>query len=243
LDQNWLERKLLDVASAVVPIEIGSPPIPMDQLSPLEDLRQVLRRAGAKGTRASIFYAFGLHFNPELPSLDVQTLLAYLRAFLLLYPWLRQRVELDLSRAISPYVNRFPSEYARLVLDPDYQPDAARFIDDYLEHNPTRNRGLDLLPALACLDEDRALRSVEDPHLVKSRPALHYRLPNCDIDDPRWTLASEWNTWIAVERLAIEPARMLAMCRDYLDADDASLRPFVDLWPDVLERYTQSEVL
>lgn len=48
------------------------------------------------------------------------------------------------------------------------------------------------------------MSQVEDPHLVKARPAYHYRLPNCLIDEPDWRLAREWNTWVAVERLAAD---------------------------------------
>jgi hypothetical protein len=58
---------------------------------------------------------------------------------------------------------------------------------------------------------------VEDKHLVKPRPAFHYRLPNCLIDEPDWTLAREWNTWVTVEQLASDPERIRTMSREYLD--------------------------
>ena len=96
-----------------------------------------------------------------------------------------------------------------------------------------------MLPVLAHLDERRVIDRVEDPHLVKGRPAFHYRLPNCMVDEPGWTLAREWNTWVAVERLAADPRKLAEMSRDYLAADEQSLRPFFDKWPDVLERYTR----
>ena len=238
---NWntdpLERLLTGVLSTWVPFEIGSPPIPIDQLSQLDDLREKLRLAGAQGTRTSFRYAFGMHINPELASDDPAEIRDHLRAFLLLLPWLQERVMVDLTRRVMPFINPFPVEYARLVLQPDYPHDADRLIDDYMTHNPTRNRPLDLVPVLAYLDRDRVMAKVEDPHLIKARPAYHYRLPNCLIDEPTWTLAREWNTWVAVERLAADKPMLRQLSCDYLEADEQSFRPFTDKWPDALSRF------
>ena len=68
----------------------------------------------------------------------------------------------------------------------DYPATADRLIDDYVRFNPTRNRPLDMLPVLACLDRERTLAAVEDPHLTKPRPAFHYRMPNSLLDEPDW---------------------------------------------------------
>jgi hypothetical protein len=239
-DTGWLERALLGVLSTVVPIEIAAPPIPIDQLAPLDQLRHRLHLAGAKGTRASVLYAFGMHINPEIVSDDPVELLNYLRAFILLYPWLKRESEVDLTRSISPYIDRVPSEYGRLIMQPNYRATRERLIDDFLTHNPTRNRPLDMLPVLTHLDAERVQRNVPDMSLVKPRPSFHYRLPNCMIDEPQWTLASEWNRWVAVERLANDPQRIAAMSRDYQAAEAESFKPFVDKWPDVLEQYMKS---
>jgi len=239
-DMTWLETKILDAASLLVPIEIAAPPIVIDQLDPLDDLRQRLLDAGAKGTRRSVLYAFGMHINPEVPDPhDAAALRDTLRAFLLLFPWLKQRVEVDLSRRVVPYINPFPTEYVLCVLQPDYPEGSDRFIDDYLKYNATRNRPLDLLPALACLDEDRVTRTVEDPHLVKPRPAYHYRLPNCLIDEPDWSLAREWHTWVIVERLASDRAKLGRMSWEFLRAEKNALRPIIDEWPNQLAKYVE----
>jgi len=240
MDTSWLENALLGTFSTVVPVEIGTPPLPVTELEPLDELRARLHEAKARGTRASILYAFGLHINPEIPASDAGEILNFLRAFLLLYPWVKQRAEVDISRRISPYINPFPDEYVRLVLREDYPREQAALIDDYLAHNPTRNRPLDLLPVLAHLDEQRVMRQVEDAHLVKPRPAFHYRLPNCMIDEDGWTVAREWNTWVAVERLAADRRRIADMSADYLRADRAPFKPFVDKWPAVLESYLEA---
>jgi hypothetical protein len=153
-------------------------------------------------------------------------------------------VDVNVTRRVAPFINPFPPAYARLVLSPGYGDSddrealKNRLIDDYLAHNPTRNRPLDMLPVLSLLDKDRVMSRVEEPRLVKPRPALHYRLPNCLIDEPDWSLAKEWNTWVAVERLAHHPHTIREMAEDYLRADEGSFRPFVDKWPGVLERYT-----
>ena len=238
-DTKWLEEKVRAVAGTMVPIEISTPPLPLTDLARLDVLRARLRDAGANGTRTALWYAFGMHINPEAPSLEPAALLAHLRAFLLLYPWLKSRSEVDLTRSISPYIKPFPAAYARLVLDPDYDATAGRLVEDYLSHNPTRNRPLDMTPVLACLDEARVNALVQEKHLVTPRPAFHYRLPNCMVDEEHWTLAAEWNRWVEVERLASDPARLAAMSRDYLAADQQSLRPFIDRWPGVLAQHLE----
>ncbi|HYO07940.1 MAG TPA: amidoligase family protein [Tepidisphaeraceae bacterium] len=240
MDLQWLETALLGTFSTLVPIEVGSPPIQITDLAPLDELRRRLHEARARGTRASVLYAFGMHINPEIPSDDPGLLRDYLRAFLLLYPWIKERAEVDITRRITPYVNPFPDEYARLVLSPDYPASRERLIDDYLAHNPTRNRALDMLPVLAHLDAARVIGQVEDKHLVKPRPAFHYRLPNCMIDEPGWLLADEWNLWVTVERLAHDAELLAEMSRDYLRAEQRSFKPFTNKWPAVLETYVRA---
>ena len=241
MNTDPLESALMGVLSTWVPFEIGTPPLPFDQFHLLDDLRNRLREDGAKGTRTSIRYAFGMHINPELPSDDPGSIRDHLRAFFLLQPWLKERVDVDLTRRMMPFINPFPNDYARLVVQADYPADKDRLIDDYLRYNPTRNRPLDLLPVLGYLDRDRVISRVEDPHLVKPRPAYHYRLPNCLIDEPEWSIAREWNTWVAVERLAADRDRLAAMSGDYLEADEQSFRPFVDKWPGLLNQYMAAE--
>jgi hypothetical protein len=236
-DMHWIENVLLTTFSTVVPIEIGAPPLPITELTPLEELRRRLHEAKAKGTRASILYAFGMHINPEIPSDDPGMLRDVVRAFILLYPWIKERAEVDMARRISPYVNPFPDEYARMILSEDYPASLDRLIDDYIQHNPTRNRALDLLPVLAHLDAERVMAQLHDSARVKPRPAFHYRLPNCMIDEPYWTLAREWNLWVMIERLASDPVRLAGMSRDYLAADDESFKPLIDKWPAVLDSY------
>ena len=198
------ESVLKLAAEQVVPFEIVSPPIAMAQLWRLGDLFQVLRQAGAEG----------LHLNPEMPDLEAATILAYLRAFVCLFDWLRERSKVNISRRITPYIDPFEKPYIKLLLQQDYAPEQAQLIDDYLRHNPTRNRALDMLPLLAHLDEKRVRKAVADDR-IKSRPTLHYRLPNCEIDDPNWSLVQPWRAWLQVEALACDPPRLQRITRHY----------------------------
>ncbi|HEX6242197.1 MAG TPA: amidoligase family protein, partial [Polyangiales bacterium] len=220
-----VEDKLLQVASEVVPVEVITPPIPWNRLHELDPLWEKLRGAGAEDTYGSVFYAFGLHLNPEVPDRDPATLLAFLRAYLLLEDWVIESSNMDISRRIAPFVRPFPEPYRRKVLAPSYAPaDGAQLVDDYLEGNPTRNRGLDLLPLFVELFGRSLLSRVEEAELVKPRPTFHYRLPNCELAAPGWSPRADWNRWVAIERLAQEPALLAELSHAYLDTFDLPLR-------------------
>ena len=226
---TWTAELLERLVGQVVPWEIVTGPVPIADLHKLEPMVTALREAGALGTRHASYFAFGVHLNPELPDLEAATICRYFKAFLCLKDWLRQRSRLDFSRVLSPYISDFNDRYVRQVVAPDYQPGMAELIDDYLEANPTRNRSLDMLPVFAEVDRDRVLAVVDDP-LIKARPTLHYRLPNCEIDDPEWHLEGLWNDWLEVERLASDPERLQAMGKAYVRWLSELRVPFDDGW-------------
>ncbi len=205
---------LAEIARHVVPIEVVSPPMPMDEIMHFDAVIEKLRDAGARGTRQSPVYAFGLHLNPEMPALDAPTIAAYLRAFLCLYEWLLKVSEVDWTRRITPYINPFPGEYVRRAVAPDYAPSMTALMDDYLASNADRNRALDMLPLFAHLDEERVRAVIDDPR-IKPRPTLHYRLANCDIDRPGWSVLSAWRHWLEVERLAHDEERLTTVAAAY----------------------------
>ena len=213
---GWLEA-LSDVAAMVVPVEVVCPPIPLDALDRLAPMVDALRAAGAVGTEDSLLAAYGVHINAQIPRLDAPTLSAYLRAFALLQWWLVEAHEVDISRKVSPYIGLYPEAYVRLLLTTP-EPDLDRLSADYLEHNATRNRALDLLPLLAEIDAERVRDALDDPK-IKARPAFHYRLPNCHIERPGWSLAESWNVWCEVERLAARPDDLRDLGAAFLDAD------------------------
>lgn len=211
-----LERVIFRIAGLVVPLELVGPPVPWSELPTLDSIRSKLHEAGALGTESSAFYAFGMQLNVEAASLEADHLLAMLRAFVLQYEWLMDRSEPDLSRRISPYVQPYPEEFVIHLLQRDYEPDIETLIDDFLALTPTRNRPLDMLPLLAHIDKDRVMAAPVERDLIKPRPAFHYRLPNCRIDDADWSLAEAWNDWVEVERLASDPGRLERRAREHL---------------------------
>lgn len=223
------EEALRSAVELVIPVEVVSPPLPMDRLGEVDGLIDQLRDAGAKGTGGALLYAFGLQLNPEVPATDAATILRYLKAFLALADWLQIRGRIDLTRRLTAFVDPFPKEYVRRVIDPAYQPDLSGLIDDYLRFNPTRNRALDLLPLFLELDADR-VRSVVADARVKPRPALHYRLPNCEIDRPGWGLGAIWRDWLQVEHLAAEPERLAGLCDAYARFLDRPLAGLLENW-------------
>jgi len=204
---DLLDNVLQWLARMWIPCEIVAPPIPYTELPLLEDLRAELCAREARGTRASVLYGFSFQLNVEVPATDVETLLAHLQSFLLLYDWLAAVVDVDRTRKLGPFIQPFPEFYRRQVIDPTYQPDLDELIDDYLVANPTRNRPLDMLPVFATLRPEKVAALARNADKVKARPAFHYRLPNSLVDDPAWSIALEWNRWCEVDRLADAPAR------------------------------------
>jgi hypothetical protein len=195
------------VGELVVPTEIVFPPIARRRLREIDDFIPKLREAGAFGSRSGVLYGFGLQLNPEVLSTDVSHLVAVLRAYVMASPWLREQVSPDLTRRILPFTRPFPEDYVRLLVSAEYDPDLGRFIDDYLEYNPTRNRELDLLPLLAHLEEARVRAALPDAK-INSRPTWHYRLPESDLETPGWSVENEWLRFRRIEKLALDAGRL-----------------------------------
>ena len=212
--EELAEDMLRMIAERVAPVEVVSPPLPLDRLGVANALIRRLRDAGARGTGEELIYAFALQLNPELPETDADTIRRYIQAFLCVEDWLRARAQVDLTRRLTFFAEPFPKAYVRQVIAADYAPSLGPLIDDYLSANPTRNRALDLLPLFLHLDPER-VRAVVDDVRVKPRPTLHYRLPNSEIDMPGWDLGAAWGDWLVVERLAADPPRLEALCREY----------------------------
>lgn len=204
-----------DLSSLVVPYEVVCPPVEIDQLVELENLLKALREEGAQGTNDHLLHAFGAQFNPEIATRDPHWILSVLKADILLSNWLRSIMSIAFARRLLSFVDPFPAAYACKVLDPDYWPDTATLIDDYIDYNPTRNRELDLLPLFMWLDEKR-VRTRLAPGLVRPRPTFHCRLPNANIGEPMWSLTLEWNRWMVVERLADKPELLAEMGPAYI---------------------------
>jgi len=231
-----IEDSLKEMASSVVPFEIITPPVPLSEMGRLNDLVDELRRRKAKGTGSSFIYAFGMHINPELPNHSATSILNHLRAFVMLDPWIRKNAKINISRRLTPYINEYEPDYIELILNPAYQPDLSSLIVDYIRYDNSRNRPLDLLPAFMYLDEELTSGLIEDS-ITSARPAYHYRLPNCSLEDKNWTLASEWNRWVLVERLASDEKTLNQYSRAWLKMKRETMIGFEAKWIELMNRW------
>lgn len=216
--RQTMETLLHRVSEPFVPLELVGPPLPISRLHLFDDLTGALRLAGATGSSGNPLHAFGLQFNPEMPATTADVILRYLQAFFCLADWLVEQAQVDLTRRVTSYTDPFPHAYIEKVMQPDYQPSLGGLIDDYLLHNPSRNRALDLMPLFLHLDPQR-VRAVTDDPLIKPRPTLHYRLPNSNIHLPDWGIGKDWDDWCQVEMMAADEDRLMdcsAAYRRYL---------------------------
>ncbi|WP_162937835.1 amidoligase family protein [Indioceanicola profundi] len=218
---GWMLHRL-------VPCELITAPRPVDRLTDVDLACAALRRAGARGAGATAFASLGMHLNIEAPCLEAGYLTAVLKAYLLLEAWLRRETQ-PAKQVWAPHrPQRFPHAYVRQVIAPDYWPDMDRFIRDYLTANPTRDRGLDFLPLLLHLDEAQ-VRSRLPYEKIGARPAFHYRLPLAYVGDPAWSIRPDWTRWLAVEVLADDPEKLMALGELYLCFQGTS-----DAWADMV---------
>ena len=234
-------KLLSQAASLLVPLEVVCPPIPLDRLHVLEPMTTALRKAGAVGTEESLLAAYGVHINTEIPKLDAPTLSLYLRAYALLQWWLVDAHDVDVTRKISPYIDLYSEAYLKQVLS-EPEPSMDQIFDGYLEYNASRNRALDLLPILAEIDANRVRRVVDDPK-INARPAFHYRMPNCHIEHPDWSLSLAWNTWLLVEQLASNPGYLDELGAAFLAAERPLLGVNRNDWVEYVDRWLSEREL
>lgn len=237
-DKNYTETLLKSAAESLVPWEVVTPPIIISRLSELNSMVSCLRKKGALGTHHAARFAFGLHLNPDLPDLSADTIVRYMQAYLCLYDWIYANEKIDVARKITPHINHFDKDYILKVVDTQYQPDLDTFIEDYLEHNPSRNRSLDLLPLIAHIDE-KWVADHKEKALIKARPTFHYRLPNCDIDNPDWSLADSWSLWLKVEQLANNKEALENFMEEFREDYQRFTRAIDNKWVDRCDQLLQ----
>ncbi|HSI89687.1 MAG TPA: amidoligase family protein [Adhaeribacter sp.] len=228
--EEIVEGVLENLMTRFFPYEVATPPVPVTEIEQLEPLRQALYEHHAEGTEAFPTNAFGTHINTEVPDTEPETILRYLQAFLLLYPWLLEAGDTDFMRQnLTSFINPFPEEYTDLVLDPAYHPELAKLVEDYHRHNPDRNRPLDLYPLLSALAPEQVSHFTYLGK-VKPRLAFHYRLPNSRVSCSDWSLAQEWNNWVVIENLATDTARLQEMIKAYRLLKEDTLLGFEGKW-------------
>ena len=139
-------------------------------------------------------------------------------------------IDMTNSGTLSLYDAASDSQWSRPPAFPDGGAGLVSTIDDYLAFNPTRNRDLDMLPLLLHLDGAR-VRAALPNEKINGRPAFHYRLPDARVSDPGWSVAPDWNRWVAVERLASDRERLESVGLAFLafEGEEKS-------WGDTVER-------
>ena len=206
---QFLPEGVLDAARAVVPVEVVTPPLSPEQMDRVLDLTGALQKAGGKGTSDSLFAGFGIHFNPEITGYDDPYMLRTVIAYGLLEQWLRQWRPLDMSRRILPFVDPWPVHFTDALVEAD-DLDLSVLRQLVHTHLNGRNYGLDLLPILHAHDPE-GFAATFGKEASGARPAFHFRLPDCRLDEPDWSIAHEWDRWWLVEALAADEARYDAL--------------------------------
>lgn len=220
---HGIEANIDNASRLLIPCEVVTEPIPFNHLDTLDKLILTLNSLGAEGTQDSLIYAFGMHINPSIPNSNADTLRKYIQAFLLLSTWIIESANIDITRRfLTKYIDPFPAPYVELVLNESYTPAINSLIDDYLEHNPTRNRALDCLPIFCHIDQARVLAALseEERKLVSGRPAFHYRLPDCKLNVPGWSPHQPWNQWVYIEKLASDDALLGELIAEWRCSND-----------------------
>ena len=208
-----LGRAALDLARAVIPVELVTEPFTPARLDRLDQVLAQFRRAGATGTQDGLFLGFGVHLNVQILDDSVRHLWSVLTAFALTEPLLREAYGIDLSRRALPFVDPYP---ARLTdaLARGMPGSVDALAQSYFDISPSRNHALDMLPVFAHLLPDRTRRALAHGAggTVSARPAYHYRMPDCRIDNPAWSLTGEWAIWCEIEALADDRDTLERLC-------------------------------
>lgn len=189
-------------ASTIAPLEIVTPPLAVKDIPRLDTLCNRLRQQNAEGTKASFQNTFGLHINPEVMNEEPKAVINVMAAFAIMFPWLKREHGVDLTRHLSPFIEPYENDYVDLIASENGEPSWNKLITDYQRHNPTRNRALDMLPMMMH-KRFELVRSLYGPdEKINARPTFHYRLPNCELAQPHWSVSKEWRRWLIVEQAA-----------------------------------------
>ena len=240
-----LEHGVDRLSSSLVPCEIVTEPLVFAHFESLNSLVGVLGDMQASGTQSSLVNAFGTHINPSAPDLEATTIRNYIQGMLLLYDWIVLDADTDFSRRyFTRFIDPFPQRYLEQVLRAEYAPDTRQLMDDYLDHNPTRNRALDMLPMFAEIDEALVQTRVKSAErsLIKKRPAFHYRLPDCRIGEPGWSIAAEWNRWWYVEVIAADDDLRLELIDSWQAFQRGIRLPFSDDWAKLVGKFLRDRI-
>ena len=218
-DKTALRDAALSLGREVIPVEIVTEPLDRDGLIALDGLRAALREAGAVGSGGGVFFGFGVHLNIQIASQDAAGVVPPLLAYALIEDWLRSANPIDQTRRVLPFTAPYPTRLVQRLVGLGPAAALPHVIDAYLQEAPSRNHGLDMLPVFAHLAPGRSTQALTAA--TSARPAFHFRLPDCRIDDAGWTLDHEWRRWRTVERVAADSATLEALAHGWAEAHGA----------------------
>jgi len=236
-EADLFKELIYSLSEVVVPYEVVTPPFAFSALEEVERLRLELKKNGALGTSASIFYAFGMHINIQTYTYEAKELKDLLLAFVLMQEWIKETIQVDLTRKLSWFIEPFGREYIHLLCQKEYQPDLDRLIEDYILYNPTRNRALDMLPLFSHLRP--WVKEKLPDQKISPRPAFHYRLPNSRIDEDEWSVAKEFNVWTLVEKGALNKEALDELREDYLEFEASPYWFIKELWIERVDEWVK----
>ena len=215
-DTSDLGRAALDLARNLVPVELVTSPFDPVHLPDLDALLIHFEEQGAFGTEHGILLGYGVHLNVQIIHPKVTHLWAVLTAFAMTEPVLRRSYPIDISRRLLPFVDRYPRSLRDDLAGgpPETVRDLSRI---YLEHAPSRNHALDMLPIFAEIDPDLIRQQFGEDSAISARPAYHYRFPDCRIEDPKWSITGEWANWVAIEALAEDRSTLDRLCGAWIE--------------------------
>ena len=160
---------------------------------------------------------------------DAATATAFLKSFVLLNAWLRREVAPDATRNLLGFADPFPADYVRRLVVAGLLAGHRRPSSTTISP-PTRPGTATSICCRSCIiSTSERVRAVLPNEKINGRPTFHYRLPDARVSDPGWSIAPDWNRWVAVERLAADRERLDAVGAAYLsfEGEDKS-------WADVV---------
>lgn len=213
-EKSALRDAALALGREVVPVEIVTEPLDRDELIALDGLREELRLAGAVGSGGGLFFGFGVHLNVEIAAESAGAVVPPLLAYALIEDWLRDANPIDQTRRVLPFTSPYPTRLVQRLVTMGPGADLRHVMDAYAQEAPSRNYGLDMLPVFAHLDAERIAPVLGAA--TSARPAYHFRLPDCRIDEPGWSLDHEWRRWRTVERVATNAETLVELSREWM---------------------------
>lgn len=229
-------EKLAAVSGPVSSCEVHCPPVPFREVDCLDRLLDELRRSGAARDREAAPLPLGFDLVVDAEDTGADTIASVIKSFCLISDWLRQDYAApDIEEAIA-FPEPYSLDYRTLVAEPGYQPDINRLAADYIRHNPTRNRELDLLPLFADIAAE-ALETEDTLPPIQPMRAYCYRLPRAGLARAGGIVADELQRWQMVESIAADPVRLGQMGEAFL----ARSHEFVEAdWTDECEKWLPS---